>query len=310
VAIGLLEKGHEAAKQDPELDFATDRLIDAYERVGERDKAQTVLVECWNLQKARLGREHDRTLYTMNRLGVAYWQKGQLDRSIPLFKELLRIRAKKLGADHEQTINVGANLGVNLKDAGQVKEAIPLFEKAHRASKKHPGLSWAGVNLLESYAQVGEDVRFARLLPEVLSEARKTLPKGSPQRAELLARISLLLLDRKQWTEAEPLIRECLAIREKALPDAWQTYNSRAQLGAALLGQKKYQDAEPLLLAGFEGMKKRADQIPLPGKPRLKEAAERLVQLYEATNRKDEAARWRKELAAHQTPPRTPKPRP
>jgi eukaryotic-like serine/threonine-protein kinase len=82
------------------------------------------------------------------------------------------------------------------------------------------------------------------------------------------------------------------------LPDAWMTFNLQSQLGGALLGQKKYVDAEPLLLAGYEGMKKQAAKIPPPGKVRLTEAVERLVQLYEATGKKDEAAKWRKELEA------------
>ena len=54
-------------------------------------------------------------------------------------------------------------------------------------------------------------------------------------------------------------------------------------LGAALLGQKKYSEAEPLLLAGYQGMKEREAKIPAPYKIRLVEALERLVQLYEAT---------------------------
>ncbi len=65
-----------------------------------------------------------------------------------------------------------------------------------------------------------------------------------------------------------------------------------------LLGRKKYAEAEPLLVAGYEGMKRREATIPPQGKPRLTEALERLVQLYEATGRPDEAARWRKELEA------------
>jgi hypothetical protein len=69
-------------------------------------------------------------------------------------------------------------------------------------------------------------------------------------------------------------------------------------LGGALLGQKKYQDAEPLLLAGYKGMKQRQDKIPPEAKMRLTEAVERLVQLYEKTDRKDEAAKWWKELEA------------
>jgi hypothetical protein len=38
--------------------------------------------------------------------------------------------------------------------------------------------------------------------------------------------------------------------------------------------------------------------IPEQGKVRLPQAIERLVQLYEATDKQDEAAKWRKELDA------------
>ena len=84
-------------------------------------------------------------------------------------------------------------------------------------------------------------------------------------------------------------------------------------LGGALLGQKKYAEAEPLLLAGYEGMKQREAKIPPLGKVRLTEALERLVQFYEALEKKDEAAKWRKELEARKEVrkrPKLDKPRP
>ena len=106
----------------------------------------------------------------------------------------------------------------------------------------------------------------------------------------------MVLLERKKWTEAEPLLRECLAIRAKTQPDVWLTFNTQSMLGGALLGQKKHADAEPLLLAGYEGMKQREKTIPPQGGMRIPQAIERLVQLYEATGNADEAAKWRKEL--------------
>jgi hypothetical protein len=45
-------------------------------------------------------------------------------------------------------------------------------------------------------------------------------------------------------------------------------------------------------------MKQRQAQIPPHAQPRLTEALQRLVQLYEATGQAEQAARWRKELAA------------
>ena len=106
----------------------------------------------------------------------------------------------------------------------------------------------------------------------------------------------MTLLGEKKFAQAEPLARECLTIREKRIPDDWRKFNSRSLLGGALLGQEKYAQAEPLLLSGFEGLKQRQDQIPPQGKPRLKETLERLVRLYEATSRPDQAAAWKQRL--------------
>ena len=67
-------------------------------------------------------------------------------------------------------------------------------------------------------------------------------------------------------------------------------------LGGALLAQKKYPEAEPLLRKGYEGLKRNQARIPPEARFRLTEALERLVQLYEATNNKAEAEKWRKLL--------------
>ena len=64
-----------------------------------------------------------------------------------------------------------------------------------------------------------------------------------------------------------------------------------------MVGQKKYADAEPYLLQGYQGLKERADwAVPGLGRIPVPEAAERLVQLYEATGKKDKADEWRKKL--------------
>ena len=109
--------------------------------------------------------------------------------------------------------------------------------------------------------------------------------------------LGLNLLAQKKSADGEAALRECLALRQKKATKMWTTFNTQAMLGASLLGQKKYKEAEPLLREGYEGMKQREKTIPPQGKVRLIEAAERLVELYEATGNAAEAERWRKELA-------------
>jgi hypothetical protein len=141
--------------------------------------------------------------------------------------------------------------------------------------------------------------KLADLIQAQLSQARSTLPNDSPQMADALAPIGLSLLQQKKWSEAEPLLRECLGIREKTQPDLWSTFSTQSLLGGTLLGQKKYAAAEHLLLAGYEGMKQREATIPEPDKVRPPEALDLLIELYAATNKPDELKKWQAERAKY-----------
>ena len=168
----------------------------------------------------RLGPDHPDTLATLNNLAGAYWQTKQLDRSVPLFEDLLKRHEAKFGRQHPSTQFVVANLGVNYKDAGRLKKAIPLLEEASQSAKRFPTLRWVTGQLSDAYAKAGENAKLADLFHEQLSEARKTLSKDSPRLAGLLAQFGKVLLEQKQWTEAEPLLRETVTIREKSQPDS------------------------------------------------------------------------------------------
>ncbi|MBX9625937.1 MAG: hypothetical protein K2X82_19210, partial [Gemmataceae bacterium] len=134
----------------------------------------------------------------------------------------------------------------------------------------------------------------ARVAGEVLAEARAKLRPGSPQLGGLLAQAGKLLLGLDP-AAAEPVLRECLELREKLAPTAWTTANARSLLGGALLRQGKPAEAEPLLVAGYEGLVAVRRSIPpVPqAQVNLPEAADRLVELYQKLGKPDEAARWR-----------------
>ena len=117
-----------------------------------------------------------------------------------------------------------------------------------------------------------------------------------------MAQLGSNLIQQRKWTEAETILRACLAIRQKAQPDDWSTFNARSMLGGSLLGQKKFADAEPLILAGYEGMKAREAKIPAPGRPRLAEAAARVVLLYEAWGKPAETTTWKARVGLSDLP--------
>jgi tetratricopeptide (TPR) repeat protein len=270
-------------------------LANGYRDAGKLHLALPLFEERLALTKTKLGPDHPDTLMSMNDLAVCHWSLLELDKSIPLFEDLLKRYEGKLGRQHPDTVRAVVNLGINYMDAGRLDPALPLLEEAYAASKKYPNLEWVGARLLEGYTLAGKKTEAGTLSKELLADARRTLRPDSPQLAGTLAQLGFSLLTNKEFAEAESILRESLTIREKNEPDLWTTFNTRSLLGGTLLGQHKYADAEPLLVAGFEGMKKRADTIPQPGKVRLAEAAERLVELYAQTNKPDDLKKWQLE---------------
>ena len=65
----------------------------------------------------------------------------------------------------------------------------------------------------------------------------------------------------------------------------------------ALLGQKKYAEAEFMILAGYKGMKQNEQTIPQQGIASLRAVLDRLIQLYSETKKPDEVKRWQAEKA-------------
>ena len=304
LALPLLEETLKRRKvklgeDHPDTLTNINNLATVYRAAGKLDLALPLLEETLKRLKAKIGEDDPSTLECMKNLAVAYWHAGKLDKSVPLFEKLVQLYETKLGRDHPNVLNAIGNLGVNYKDSGRVEEALPLLEEAYEGSKKHPRLKWISTPLMDAYLKTGRETE-ARIAVKIFAEDRKTLPPGSPELAGKLAMFGLGLLEAKAYGQAEPILRECMAIREKTMPEHWLLFNTHSMLGGALLGQEKYAEAEPLLIAGYEGLLQLENSIPPQGKIRLTEAIERLVELYTSLEKPDEVNKWQAELDRRQ----------
>ena len=102
----------------------------------------------------------------------------------------------------------------------------------------------------------------------------------------------------KRFVQAEGVFREVLALKEKTAPDKWGRFYVQNSLGAALTGEKKYAEAEPLLVSGYEGVKQRESQLNPDTKKHLAEAGDGVVAMYQAWGKPEKAAEWRAKLGA------------
>ncbi|HXG09867.1 MAG TPA: tetratricopeptide repeat-containing protein kinase family protein, partial [Gemmataceae bacterium] len=306
--IAAGRKLDEKAIRDPlVLAKLRDRLGRTLLSLGRAKEAIEFVSWARETRQAKLGPDHPDTLNSMGNLALGYRAAGKLDQALPLYEETLRLTKAKLGPDHPSTLISMHNLAGAYQAAGKLDQALPLLEETLRLMKAklgpdHPHTLTSMGNLGGAYCAAKQGEKAGPLLKEFVAGQRKRFPKDDPRFASLLAQVALELLKCGQFAPAEEMLRECLAIREKKQPDAWTTFNTMSMLGGALLGQKKYADAEPLLLKGYEGMKAREKTIPPQAATRLPEALDRLIELYEALNKPEEVARWRKERARHRAP--------
>jgi serine/threonine protein kinase/tetratricopeptide (TPR) repeat protein len=301
----VLERRKATLRPDhPDVLTGMNNLATGYLYARQLDRALPLCVETLERRKATLGPGHPDTLNSMNNLAEGYRLAGKLDLALPLLEETLRLIKEKRGPDHPKALASMNNLALGYRAAGQFDRALPLLEETLRLfeaklSAGHPDTLTIMGNLGDAYLAAKQPEKALPLLTTFLAGQKKHLGPDSPRLAGVQAAVAASLLRHQQFTAAEQILRECLAIREKQEPDVWTTFHTRSLLGAALLGQQKYADAEPLLVQCYQGMREKGPGQNSPGsstKQHLTEALERLVQLYDAWGKEAEAARWRKEL--------------
>ena len=293
----------------PDTLASMNNLAQAYQDAGKLDLALPLKEETLKLRKAKLGPDHPDTLISLNNLAMAYRAAGKLDLALRLYEETLKLFKAKLGPDHPNTLTSMSNLAYAYQAAGKRDLALPLFEETLKLRKAklgpdHPNTLTTMNNLGKAYCDAKQGEKAAPLLTVFVAAQRKRSKPDDPGFTGLLAQVSLELLKCEQFATAEDMLRECLTIREKTQPDDWTTFDTQSMLGGAILGQKKYADAEPLLLKGYEGMKAREKTIPQSGggELRIPEALDRLIELYTATKKPDEVKKYKELRAKYPTP--------
>lgn len=311
--VGVLEKAlslfQEAlkgleAEYGPDHAFtlgAMNNLAQTYRDADHLNDAIALFEETLKRCEAKLGPDHPHTLGTMNNLGLAYRDAGRYEAALKLFQSAAGRAKVALGADSADTLWAMGNLAAAYGDVGRHADSLRLIEevlKGRRAKlgADHPDTLDAMIGLADAYTAMGRPADALPLYESAL--AGSTAKLGRADNKTLFAMIDLAGAHQRAGkpAAAEPLLREALKIREDRTPDHWRTFETRVLLGASLLGQKDYTQAEPLLLEGYEGLKAREATIPGPSKSRLAEAGAHIVSLYDAWGKKDKAAQWRRRI--------------
>jgi serine/threonine protein kinase len=204
---------------------------------------------------------------TLETLAQAYYMTKNLDQAIET--QRLAIASTRAGALNDR-VKMEARLRDYLLESGDLVGAF--------------NVSWEGVA-----TGLGE-----WLLPEGIIPSRADTEGAAPDAS--LIRQSEALMEEGRFTEAEEVLRGCLAMRRKSLPGGhWLIADARSRLGGAIAANGRFVEAEPLLLEACKTLQE-DPQVTADVK---RQAIERVIRLYASWNKPDQATEWRQRLETH-----------
>jgi serine/threonine protein kinase len=271
----------------------------AYRAAGRLELAVPLYLEVLQKRKTKLGADHPDTLRTMNNLAGAYQAAGKFELAVPLYLEALQKLKAQLGADHPATLTTMNNLAVTYRAAGKLDLALPLYVEGLEKQKAklgadHPDTLTGMNNLASAYVQAGNYAEAEPLLLGWLDKRRPKLAADDLAVALNLKRLGECRLMLKNYAAAEQPLRESLDIYVKKQPKAVSRYDTANLLGAALAGQQKLAEAEPLLVGSAKVLLANAAKLSVANQKVAAAAVERVIAFYTSQGNADETARWRK----------------
>ncbi len=271
-----------------------------YNHLGQNDKSVPLMRRVARGREQQLGPDHADALFAQIQLGYQLTIHRKLDEAEPL---LLRVRdssERTLGRDHYHTLLATYCLGLLHHCADRYERAEPYFKRAidgfdRLLGPEHPdgieSVSLLGID----YMRRGMMVQAGPLLERVSQVRDKTLGPKHPTSLYSAIYLAFYYDENSRNLEANPLWLRVHANRD-ILPEwilnSWMPHWAQVRVGSQLLAEKKYEEAERTIVAGYQAMISKE-----PSRNAILGTIDYLVVLYSETGRPDEAAKWQAERA-------------
>jgi serine/threonine protein kinase/Tfp pilus assembly protein PilF len=260
--------------------------------------SEDLLLKTLEAKRRALGEDNPETLDTEINLAGNYVDRGEYDKAEPLYTTALAAYRRVLGDTHDHTISAINSLAELYRYRGNLARSEALYKQALEAARRglgdnHPRSLESMAGLARIYAAQGHDEQAEQMFSTVFESRRRRL--GAEQSDTLNAGILLakVQLDLREYARGGTGLRDILKIYENIAPDDFARYWCQGLLGAAMAGEKKFAEAEPLLVAGYDGMVKRQDTVPVGDRGAISDVAQRTATFYRVWGKPDKAAEWR-----------------
>ena len=263
---------------------------------GRPEEGLPLLERALEIETGELGEEHPTTLVTMGNHAAVLHETGHGDEAITVRRKMLEIQRRTLGEEHPHTLITMTNLAVVLSDDPRsMEEATELLQETvdihvRRDGADHPRTLYASHNLATIYSDQNRLEDAERVHRQNLPRMRTVLGNDDMWTVNSVGSLATVLCRQHEYREAEELFREFERNAPRALPaEHPQLFIYARRHGECLVRQSAWDTAESLLLQAHAGLTRTLGD----SHGQTRRAAESLAELYEASGRPAEAARYR-----------------
>jgi tetratricopeptide (TPR) repeat protein len=275
---------------------------------GVYDRADELYTEAIEGFKRRYGKSSLGAVLSIFWRAWLFTDLGRTADAESLLNNLNRELHPALADDSEMVCTIRALIAETYQAQGRLAEAESMFAQAVSSWRRargdhHANKLFALIPLVELCIDQGQFGRAETLLVEAQKAGAVLGGEGMLLDECPTTALARLRLAQRKPAEAESPARRALGIRMERHPDHWTRFDGMSLLGSALAGQKKFAEAEPLLVEGYEGIKERQERIPFLWRTRRPaQALARVVELYKAWGKPAEAEKWSGELYLQDLP--------
>ncbi len=235
------------------------------------------------------------TAYYYHNLALVTGEVGDNVGADSLFRTALRLEREALGEEHPMYASSLSSHSTVLERMGNMAATDTALREVLRIRRQvlgeeHPDYAWSMFNYADFLVQEARYREAAEWSRKVLALRGKTLDDPHPAVSTAIQVLGRALAGMDSLEQAEALLRESLALRREHFPPGhWIIASSVSHLGAIVTLTGRFEEAESLLVAGERELL----ALRGPQAQPVKDARQRLVDLYMAWGKPEEAAKWR-----------------
>lgn len=234
--------------------------------LGYYDSSTVILKRALDIYSLHNEEKGQKEAITINNLAVNMHHQNKVDEAEKYYLEAQEILTKLYGINRPEIASIFNNLAFIYLDNKNYEASEKAFQKAYEIKlallgENHPNVGLAFINLGMLYFIEEKYQRAESPLLSSVNLFNRTGATKDPILSLGYYWLGRVYLESDQLLKAETELRRSLKIREEIYPkNNFRIWSTRGELGVCLLEQKKYNEAEKLLVGSLDFYKNDKNQ--------------------------------------------------